>query len=141
MKIGTEFYDPSGREIAASLIKMSVLIKFYLFWAAGAGALAVAVRNNGDLNGSSWEFPSAILSRHPESHKTLPHTRQLTVTLSFGLKREYQHPSGCFSPHWLLSNYWSWILEGSARLPGHPLSTETNIWNNYTAVIGKFKKF
>ena len=74
MKIGTEFYDPSGREIAASLIKMSVLIKFYLFWAAGAGALAVAVRNNGDLNGSSWEFPSAILSRHPESLKTLPHS-------------------------------------------------------------------
>ena len=53
MKIGTEFYDPSGREIAASLIKMSALIKFYLFWAAGAGAQAVAVRNNEDLNGSS----------------------------------------------------------------------------------------
>ena len=64
MKIGTEFYDPSGREIAASLIKMSALIKFYLFWAAGAGAQAVAVRNNEDLNGSSWEFPSGILSRH-----------------------------------------------------------------------------
>ena len=53
MKIGTKFYDPSGREIAASLIKMSVLIKFYLFWAVGAAARAVAVRNNGDLNGSS----------------------------------------------------------------------------------------
>ena len=72
MKIGTEFYDPSGREIAASLIKMSALIKFYLFWAAGAGAQAVAVRNNEDLNGSSWEFPSGILSRHPQVSQEPP---------------------------------------------------------------------
>ena len=116
MKIGTEFYDPSGREIAASLIKMSVLIKFYLFWAAGAGARAVAARNNGDLNGSSWEFPSGILSRHSWISQDTP---SLTVSLSFGLNRECQHPSDCFSRHWGL--VWN---ENGSTLPGAFLLTD-----------------